>query len=485
MRRLQRLQLDRAADHSSLRRRFEQNQEDCAFTVLALLPTVADHILEALPVESITNELQQQKQARLGQNGAASASEISSVASEDGRSMASFQTESYAHASQATLSSSGELELPHPKKTKSQLWCELKISSVTRSLTLIYALALLNLFTRIQLNLLGRRNYVLSVVALVSQTPVGQTIQLENEEENGAQSTLGNDFETNRSFLAFSWWLLHWGWRDIMDRVKVAVEEVFGPVNPREELSFERLAQLILDVRRKIEGASEVDRRNQKWLSYLLPPVDQEEFVLRESGILKGSSDSMENSFHSTGPPQAPAPAAPPVAISPTLRRLLDETSDIIDSPRFTYILTRLLDALFSELTDTAIRTQAFRRPDPSLAPSLSTTGSEVPPDDRDHVHVKLANILAVITRQAHAIGNGMPNIYVQAMERVPELESLAVVIFSSDADLEEIMRAQQSAAQSSARHSMDSARSADANQGGLAGTTWGMLESVWQKVAG
>ncbi len=44
----------------------------------------------------------------------------------------------------------------------------------------------------------------------------------------------------------------------------------------------------------------------------------------------------------------------------------------------------------------------------------------------------KLANILAVVTRQAHAIGNGVPNEYVQTMEGVGELEAFSAVVFSS-----------------------------------------------------
>jgi hypothetical protein len=42
-----------------LRRRFIQNQEDCTFTLLALLPTLSAQILTELDVERLTHELQQ------------------------------------------------------------------------------------------------------------------------------------------------------------------------------------------------------------------------------------------------------------------------------------------------------------------------------------------------------------------------------------------------------------------------------------------
>ena len=47
-----------ALPSTSLRRRFQQNQEDCAFTLLALLPTLAKQVLDELDVEALTAELQ-------------------------------------------------------------------------------------------------------------------------------------------------------------------------------------------------------------------------------------------------------------------------------------------------------------------------------------------------------------------------------------------------------------------------------------------
>ena len=120
----------------SLRRRFRQNQEDCTFTVLALLPTATENILEALPVENITHELQQQKRDRPGRSAGASdvgTSEFSSgspgAGADDGKSVGSIGGESYIHTSQmgaSALGSSGTM--PQARKSKAQLWDELKIS---------------------------------------------------------------------------------------------------------------------------------------------------------------------------------------------------------------------------------------------------------------------------------------------------------------------------------------------------------------------
>lgn len=130
---------------------------------------------------------------------------------------------------------------------------------MTRSFTMIYILSLLNIFTRIQLNLLGRRNYLSSVISLANP-PADSTISLEDHDYDLTQ-TLGDDIATNRRYLAFSWWLLHRGWKTLVERVQPAVEEAFGPLNPREDISLSKLSELTLQIRRKIEGNTEEDRR--------------------------------------------------------------------------------------------------------------------------------------------------------------------------------------------------------------------------------
>ncbi|KAI9881333.1 MAG: peroxin [Pleopsidium flavum] len=434
----ERMSNDRIAK-DNLRRRFQQNQEDCTFTVLALLPTATENILEASPVESITHELQQKKAERLSKSKGSSeiapsqqSSGPPSVTDDDGRSLASFQSESYVHASQMEGSSmgNGEAGAERPRKSKAQLWNELKINSITRSFALIYTLCLLTLLTRVQLNLLGRRNYLSSVVSLASHPTHESTISLENHDDDSVEQSYGNDLETNRRFLTFSWWLLHRGWREIMKKVETAVNESFGPLNPREEITLEKLSDLTLEVRKKIEGATEEERRTSKWLLYILPPREEEDFVLRESG--------MATSPPPTEQPSPPLTNATPTSPSPTpLRRLLDETSDLIDSPPFTHVLTKLLDACFSVLVDQKLATQAFKiTPSPTAEPTPRIqeilSGS-----DTNGTKTKVANVLAVMTRQAHSIGNGVPNEYLQAMEGVRDLEGFAAIVYSSNFEFE------------------------------------------------
>jgi peroxin-3 len=46
-----------------------------------------------------------------------------------------------------------------------------------------------------------------------------------------------------------------------MNKVEAAVKEVFGPFNPRDDLSLTKLSELVLAVRKKVEGATEEERK--------------------------------------------------------------------------------------------------------------------------------------------------------------------------------------------------------------------------------
>lgn len=155
----ERMSSDRIAKEN-LRRRFEQNQEDCTFTVLALLPTATTNILDAMNTENITLEIQQMKgSAKSNPRGtpAAAAAESSSsappapsiadttITEEEGKSTASFQSEGGVHVSQMAVpppaAAGGEgtpqdgrnQSVPKPRKTKRQLWDDLTISCESSS----------------------------------------------------------------------------------------------------------------------------------------------------------------------------------------------------------------------------------------------------------------------------------------------------------------------------------------------------------------
>ncbi|KAK4169255.1 putative PEX3 peroxisomal biogenesis factor 3 [Cladorrhinum sp. PSN259] len=432
----ERMSSDRIAKEN-LRRRFEQNQEDCTFTVLALLPTATAAILEAMNTEKITLEIQQIKGTNsavaraksIGSTSPPSISAETNFTDEDGRSIisVSVQSEAGLHTSQLSvptpLTTSGSAEgagtvegavtqeappvitPQRPRKSKRQLWDDLTISSISRSYTLLYTLGLLTMLTRVQLNLLGRRSYLSSVVSLAT-AGTQATINLENNDDDNPDHYYGSDFEVNRRYLTFSWWLINRGWVDVMQRVETAVRQVFGHLSPRDTVTLDTFGRLTSEVRRLVEGPSPANGMGTAWLPVLLPPQNMEEFVLRESGVLDEHQASANPSSEAT------------------LRRLLDETADLIESPPFAAVLIQLLDAGFSTLLEQKLVTGTFNV---TGAVNMNTADGAIARA------VQLPKILSILTRQAHIIGHGVPNEYLHAMEQVKDLEGFAAVVYSSN----------------------------------------------------
>lgn len=115
---------------SSLRRRFEQNQEDCTYTVLALLPTATGNVISALNTEQITYEIQQIKSSARSLKGIQTTSPPSiadtTLTEDDSKSTISVPVDvGMPFTSDGT---SQELAPPRPRKTKRQLWDDLTIS---------------------------------------------------------------------------------------------------------------------------------------------------------------------------------------------------------------------------------------------------------------------------------------------------------------------------------------------------------------------
>jgi peroxin-3 len=93
-----------------------------------------------------------------------------------------------------------------------------------------------------------------------------------------------------------------------------------------------------------------------------------------------------------------------------SLRRLIDETSDIID-------------VKISQLS--------------YKIPPISADSARITEIVGDGVKAKVANSLAVFCRQAHNIGAGANNEYLDKIEQVGELEAFAAVVYSSNFEFE------------------------------------------------
>lgn len=186
-----------------------------------------------------------------------------------------------------------------------------------------------------------------------------------------------------------------------MERVETATKEIFGPLTPRDTISLSKFRELATEVRRIVEFPSAEQQTSatpgSHWLPYLLPPADEEFLVLSQSGTVD--------------------PDSPPEKLSPELRRLLDETSDLIESPMAANVLANMLNIGFEVLMEDKLATGAFRTQ--SRLGITSNEAMEIRPrieeiEDSQNSTTKFASVLAVLARQAHVIGNDGENEYLK-----------------------------------------------------------------------
>ena len=158
------------------------------------------------------------------------------------------------------------------------------LAAFTRTLTVIYSITLLTLFTHIQLNILGRSKYIQSMIQQERDERVRESFQyatsvysmfwgdksLEDPDTDELEESENVSEETEQKYLTLSWWILHVGWKDVGERVRRGVEEVFEgyvlrafrtmsanalfpSVSLKTKLTAADLHRLICDVRRRVE----------------------------------------------------------------------------------------------------------------------------------------------------------------------------------------------------------------------------------------
>ena len=114
----------------------------------------------------------------------------------------------------------------------------------------MYSITLLNLFTHVQLSLLGRYKYVHSVIQAEREEQAQEDLETSiaamffGQSRDGVLTDIealnlsdvwekddlwreGIDAATERKYLTLEWWILNVGWKDVGERVRKAVEEVF------------------------------------------------------------------------------------------------------------------------------------------------------------------------------------------------------------------------------------------------------------------
>ncbi|KAK9463240.1 Peroxin-3 [Lipomyces oligophaga] len=372
------------ANKENLRRRFEQNQRDATITTTALLSSLADSIMADLPVEQITQELQSK---RSGDRGSGE------ILVTDTVSLSSTSSEPRLATSQPAATKS---------RSKKALWNDLKVFAITRTFTLLYATALTILLTRIQINILGRKAYMISVLAACQDAESPADLGIDQELET----------EVNRRFLSSTWWLLNPGKAELLRVIKQSTESIFAEVAPKTEISYLELEQLIYSLR------TSIDQSLDSFLAILLP-----------------TTDDLYDVVLANNPPPA-QPVVSESSVRSELSLFLDESRDIIESPAARAALSASLTSGIQLLLSNIQIGYYFNMYDQESTTSVNdrdpTFTSEASSDSKP---VRLANILAGIDRQAREIskyGSNSENPYFYATNNTPELAALCASVYSN-----------------------------------------------------
>ncbi|KAJ7045987.1 Peroxin-3 [Mycena alexandri] len=326
------------------------------------------------------------------------------------------------------------------RPTKAELWNELKMLTFTRTLTTVYTTTLLTLLTTVQLTLLARGRYVRSVIQLEKQQRRQQALTPDLTMllgmglgfGGGIEALLGDDAEEEGDFaagfgwgeqhddgggeeeeeiaaakyLTMTWWILHVGWKDVGERVRRGVEEVFNGVSLKTKLAPSDLHRLVHDVRRRVEHevTFEGTERKVDFHTTLLPQTPETtQHVLTQGGYASSSQPPPRIAYHSS-PSKDPFTA------------LLDETRSIISSPDFSCVFEACLDRA-TEVLLSSVETAVF-----SSAADAAAPGEEV--------RIRLAGLLPGLARWSNLALNGVPNELVDNILDVRQVAALSAIVF-------------------------------------------------------
>ncbi|KAJ7646838.1 Peroxin-3 [Roridomyces roridus] len=318
------------------------------------------------------------------------------------------------------------------RPTKAELWNELKMLTFTRTLTTVYTTTLLSLLTTVQLTLLARGRYIRSVTQLEKQRrhqPLvpdltmllglglgfggGLDSLLNEDAEQEGDYAAGFGWEENdqgleeeeemaaAKYLTMTWWILHVGWKDVGERVRRGVEEVFNGVSLKTKLGPSDLHRLIHDVRRRVEHEVTFEGMERKvdFHTTLLPQTPETtQHVLAHGGYASTPALTSRSSHKD------------PFTL------LLDETREIISSPDFAYVFEACLDRA-TEVLLSSVENAVFASSTEPVAPG-------------EEVRIRLAGLLPGLARWSHLALNGLPNELVDNILDVRQVSALSAIIF-------------------------------------------------------
>lgn len=229
-------------------------------------------------------------------------------------------------------------------KEKLELWEQLKNLSFTKTVSSLWAMTMLCLYVRVQVNILGRHLYVETARGLGSSQLLDKEDSLNS---HGQQEFLGTaDF------------LSTYGITSLIPSMQTAVADVMKEKQLKDLFSVAQLRETITRILESFMGFED----SNHWLSYLLP---EDAPTYRQLMAVVSSNGSGNSSFL--------------MDIS-KLEQLMGETRAVLSSPDFRNIamlsLRNMVDMLMEDIASSFNSTSSSQVPLARLLPRVAQIGS-------------------------------------------------------------------------------------------------------------
>ncbi|XP_005097122.1 peroxisomal biogenesis factor 3 [Aplysia californica] len=302
---------------------FDSNQRTCNMTVLAMVSNVREILTKTLDTESIKEMLKSNPQNKL------------------------------------------------------DLWEELKVMSVTRTLASVYGTCILSVMLRVQLNVVGGYLYLDSV-----------------HPTNGHKVESGHSAQipqrVQERYLSLVKQFIEQGFLDFINYLRLAVMKEIGSLPLKELMSLDQLTSVFDHIRERVECG--VDKPTQSLYPYLLTSEQVPDIA---KTTVQNSEDEL-------------------------LEKLIAETRDILESNDFHTVLKGSIDRGYHCILDGVA--------DHYKQQSASTEH----PSGIHEISIALAKLVPVINSLMYSICGDAPNPFIQELLLMEELKQLAANVYEA-----------------------------------------------------
>eukprot|EP00898_Chlorokybus_atmophyticus_P000324 jgi/Chlat1/1292/Chrsp118S01731 len=295
------------------------------------------------------------------------------------------------HALIAKLQAPRDSSEALPAAEKLKAWEQLKILSFTRTLTGMTAASLLELFIRVQLNILGR--YVYMDAALDSK---------------GLDGHRAMSLACQHTFLAYADYLPKSGLGLLVAHIQDAVQDVVGSLSLKTSMTHEDLRDALTHIRASFEGKA----HRIGWAQYLIPLADEPLPATAPTG-----KEPMEAEEGSTALQDDAEDAR-------VLANVLKETRVILRSDECHAVLSEALDAAFELMLRTLRQSWGSSELGKDVLPPSDTVVTKPLP------LAKVVPLVAGVGPMMLAPSPG--NEYLKAIASLPSMDSFCALVYAS-----------------------------------------------------